>query len=42
MLQDMSFGKLKNEFRNQQPDRGDFVICISGSCVLIKKMKRVR
>jgi NAD+ diphosphatase len=37
MLQDMSFGKLENEFRNQQPDRGDFVICISGSCVLIKR-----
>lgn len=37
MLQDLSFGKLENEFRNQQPACGDLVICISGSGVLIKR-----
>ena len=37
MLQDMSFGKLENEFRNRQADCGDFVICVSGSGVLIKR-----
>lgn len=37
MLQDLLFGKLENEFYNQQPSGGDFVICISGSSVLIKR-----
>ena len=37
MLQDLSFGKLENEFREQQPACADPVICISGSGVLIKR-----
>lgn len=37
MLQDLSFGKLENAFRLQQPAGEEPVICISGSRVLIKR-----
>ena len=35
MLQDLSSGRLENEFRNLQPAWADRVVCISGSSVLL-------
>jgi len=37
MLQDLSFGKLENEFHNREPSCCDLVICINGGRVLIKR-----
>lgn len=37
MLQDLSFGKLYNEFKITQPSAEDIVICIQDSSVLIKR-----
>lgn len=37
MLQDLSFGKLENEFRNTQPHGGDVVLCFQDSRVLLKR-----
>jgi len=37
MLQDLSFGKLQNEFKNTQPEVGDVVLCFQGSSVLLKR-----
>ena len=37
MLQDLLFGKLENEFYNQQPSGEDAAVCITGSRVLIRR-----
>ena len=37
MLQDLSFGKLENEFQNLQPDCNDIVVCVNDNSVLIKR-----
>ena len=37
MLQDLSFGRLQNEFHNTQPGARDIVICIQDSSVLLKR-----
>lgn len=37
MLQDLSFGKLDNAYRNTQPHKGDIVICMQDNSVLIKR-----
>lgn len=37
MLQDLSFGKLQNEFKNTQPEAENIVICIHDSSVLLKR-----
>jgi len=37
MLQDLSFGKLENEFKNAHPADGDIVICVSQNNVLVKR-----
>ena len=37
MLQDLSVGKLENEFYNLEPKAGDLVICFHENQVLLKK-----
>jgi len=37
MLQDLSRGRLENEFHNQQPTEEDIIICFSGNDVLIRR-----
>lgn len=37
MLQDLSFGKLENEFRREIPAEGDTVFCFRGNQVLIRR-----
>ena len=37
MLQDLSFGKLENEFRNIGPNAGDVVLCFRDGGVLLKR-----
>ena len=37
MLQDLSFGTLDNQYRYQQPQSGDTVVCFRGSEVLIAR-----
>ena len=39
MLQDLSFGKLENEFRKPLPTGEDIVICFQGSSVLLSRRK---
>ena len=39
MLQDLTYGRLENEFRNQQPTEQDVVICIQDSSILLKREK---
>ena len=35
MLQDLTFGKLENEFRNVSPEDGDLAVCIRGTGILL-------
>ena len=35
MLQDLSFGRLENEFRNVPPESGDLVVCIRENGILL-------
>ena len=37
MLQDLSFGRLENEFHNEQPADGDVVVCIRDGDILIQR-----
>ncbi len=37
MLQDISFGRLENEYRNQTISPDDFVICVRGREILVKR-----
>ena len=37
MLQDLSFGRLENEFYDRKPQPGDFVICFQNNQVLLKQ-----
>ena len=37
MLQDLSFGRLENEFRNVTAREGDIVICIHGGDILLQR-----
>lgn len=37
MLQDLSFGKMENEFRNRKPEAGDRVVCINEARILIAR-----
>lgn len=37
MLQDLSYGRLENEFHNQQPTDQDIVICIQNGNILLKR-----
>lgn len=37
MLQDLTFGKLENEFHNVQPQAGDIVVCVSDSSILLRR-----
>ena len=37
MLQDLSFGRLENEFRNILPEVGDLVVCIRGNGILMTR-----
>lgn len=37
MLQDLSFGKLQNEFKNTQPEPDDIVLCFQEGSVLLKR-----
>lgn len=37
MLQDLSFGRLENEFRNRQPVAGDVVICVQKNKILVRR-----
>lgn len=37
MLQDLSYGRLENEFRNVEPTDGDFVVCVCKNAILVKK-----
>ena len=37
MLQDLTFGKLENEFRNLQPAADDFIVCIGDKGILVGK-----
>lgn len=35
MLQDLPFGRLENEFRRLQPQKGDIVVCVRDSSILV-------
>ena len=35
MLQDLTFGKLENEFRDLQPEEADLAVCIRGTGILL-------
>jgi len=35
MLQDLTFGKLENEFHNVSPENGDPVVCVRGTGILL-------
>ena len=37
MLQDLTFGRLENEFRKEQPRDADIVICIKSGTVLVRR-----
>ena len=37
MLQDLSYGRLENEFRNVDPVAGDFIVCVSKNNLLVHK-----
>ena len=37
MLQDLSFGKLENEFHIMQPAQSDYAVCFRGSQVLLRR-----
>ena len=37
MMQDLSFGKLENEFHNQQPQPEDLVICFQNQQILLHR-----
>ena len=37
MLQDLSYGRLENEFRNYEPAEKDLVVCIRKNTILIRK-----
>lgn len=37
MLQDLTFGKLENEFHNVQPQAGDIVACVSDGSILLRR-----
>ena len=42
MLQDLSFGKLENEFRNTLPEKGDLVVCVRGNEILLGRNEEGR
>ena len=37
MMQDLSYGRLENEFRNLQPGSDDLVICFQNHQILLKR-----
>ena len=37
MLQDLSFGRLENEFHNDRPTSGDIVVCIRENDILLRR-----
>lgn len=39
MLQDLYFGRMENEFRNESPGSNDIVICIQESNIILKRNK---
>ena len=41
MLQDLTFGRLENEFRNEKPRDADIVICIQNGTVLLRRDEKL-
>ena len=37
MLQDLAFGRLDNHYEDLQPQKGDWVFCMQGGSILVRR-----